>query len=694
MMDENVTANSKLQIVNCKWRHSASVRCEGVSRVVPCRRSAMARLFGACVTIFPALALWAAMIRPTLGAVDLAELQQAAIRSAVDRVAASVVRIETIGGLEQVEDVRFGTGPTTGLIIDPDGYIVSSAFNFSNKPASIIVRLPDGTRKSARLVSTDHARMIVLLKIDVDKPLPVCAIAPTSEMRVGQWTVALGRTFDGDRPNLSLGILSAKDRIWGKAIQTDASVSPNNYGGPLVDVQGRVMGVLTPLSPESADEAAGYEWYDSGIGFAIPADHIQKVLPRLKQGDLRPGLVGVTIRSQNIYVSEPVIAECRYKSPAAEAGLKPGDRIVEVEGREIARSAEFREEINRRYAGDKIELTVLRGTERLRKELTLAEKIPPYERPFLGVLPMRDGDEQGVKIRYIFADGPAAKAGIVAGDALLSLGGKQMNSRDELIEAMLEYQPDQPVDLEVLHDGKSVHRKFVLGKLSQSPPPGELPPAREAHEENKTKKPETGDIKLKIMEFPNDAFAYVPEHYDPGATYGLVVWLHGGRGLDWAQAVASWKPLCERYNLILVAPKSGDSKKWTPRDVDLVDGLIAEIAGRYNVDPLRVVVHGYETGGALASFVALRNRETIRAMALVEPQSTVLPPENDPQYRFAVYMAASAKSAAARSMEKASSELRDMKIPLMQKKLGDEHRYLNADELSELTRWIDMLDVI
>ena len=99
-------------------------------------------------------------------------------RAAVDRVAPSVVRIETVGGLERVSKVLFGTGPTTGLVVDPDGYIVSSAFNFVNKPASILVRLPDGTRKPAKLVATDHNRMLVLLKIDADKPLPVPEIAP------------------------------------------------------------------------------------------------------------------------------------------------------------------------------------------------------------------------------------------------------------------------------------------------------------------------------------------------------------------------------------------------------------------------------------------------------------------------------------------------------------------------------------
>ncbi len=154
--------------------------------------------------------------------------------------------------------------------------------------------------------------------------------------------------------------------------------------------------------------------------------------------------------------------------------------------------------------------------------------------------------------------------------------------------------------------------------MSESPPPAALPPASEKQTPGEAKGLETGKVKLKIAEFPNEAFAYVPENYDPNVPYGLVVWLHGDGGLDWAKAVASWKPLCERYDLILAAPKSADSKKWTPRDVELVNHLIAQIEGKYNVDPLRVVVHGYETGGTLASFVALRNREIIRAMAVVD----------------------------------------------------------------------------
>ena len=162
----------------------------------------------------------------------------------------------------------------------PTGYIVSSAFNFVQKPDSILVTLADGTRPPAKLVATDHSRMLVLLKVKSETALPVPEAVPANEMRVGQWAIAVGRTFEADKPNVSVGIVSALDRVWGRAIQTDAKISPNNYGGPLVDISGRVLGVLVPLSPDATSEVAGVEWYDSGIGFAVPLDHVLKVLPK------------------------------------------------------------------------------------------------------------------------------------------------------------------------------------------------------------------------------------------------------------------------------------------------------------------------------------------------------------------------------------------------------------------------------
>src|SRR4029079_14702337 len=106
------------------------------------------------------------------------------------------------------------------------------------------------------------SRQLVLLKVNVDAKLPVPEVAPRRDIRVGQWAIALGRTYESTSPNLSIGVISAVDRVWSKAIQTDAKISPSNYGGPLVDISGRVMGVLAPLTPESSSEIAGVDWYD------------------------------------------------------------------------------------------------------------------------------------------------------------------------------------------------------------------------------------------------------------------------------------------------------------------------------------------------------------------------------------------------------------------------------------------------
>jgi serine protease Do len=315
----------------------------------------------------PILVVAFMLLSAALVMADDADDEQAAIRAAVDRAAPSVVRIETIGGRDAL-----AAGPTTGLIVDPDGWIISSAFNFINQPTEILVRLPDGSRKPAKRIATDRLRMLVLLKIETDRPLPVCEVSPFDQLRVGQWTIAVGRAFEGQRPNLTVGILSATDRVWGKAVQTDAAVSPNNYGGPLLDIRGRVIGVLVPLSPEADDAMAGVEWYDSGIGFAVPMQQIHEVLPRMKNGeDLWPGSSGIGLKGPNLYTGEPIVAECLTKSSAATAGIQPGDRILEIDGRKIVRAADVKREIGCRYAGQKIRVSVQRGNDRLEREIVL-----------------------------------------------------------------------------------------------------------------------------------------------------------------------------------------------------------------------------------------------------------------------------------------------------------------------------------
>ncbi|MEX0792187.1 MAG: trypsin-like peptidase domain-containing protein, partial [Pirellulaceae bacterium] len=307
---------------------------------------------------------------------ELNQAEQAAIRAAVEKAQGWVVQIETVGGLERVGETLLTNSRTSGTIIDEDGHIVTSLFGLVTQPSSILVTLPGGKRLPAKVIARDHNRMLALLKVEPDEPLAEPEIVPRDKLRAGQWTIALGKIFSAEDANLSVGVLSATDRVWGKAIQTDAKISPNNYGGPLIDIQGRVMGILTPLSPQDTGELAGVEWYDSGIGFAVP---ISDILPRLdvwKEGtDLRSGLLGVSLKGNDVIVDPPAIGAVRYNSPAQQAGIEAGDVIVKAAGTEIVRQAQLKHILGGLYAEDTVNLTVKRGEEQIEVELTLAGEL-------------------------------------------------------------------------------------------------------------------------------------------------------------------------------------------------------------------------------------------------------------------------------------------------------------------------------
>lgn len=302
----------------------------------------------------------------------LAELRAQAVQRAAARVAPSVVQIESVGGAERVGTVAKGAGPTTGLVIGADGWILSSAFNLAHKPAGVLVRLADGMRHPARVTGVDPVRQLVLLRIEPSN-LPVPPTVPVREMRVGQSGIALGRTFETAAPSISVGIVSALSRLGGKAIQTDAKISPRNYGGPLVDLEGRVLGILVPLSPMAQSVSAGVEWYDSGIGFAIPLDGLAPVLDRLKKGDLRRGNLGASFREQEPYGAPPVVAATAAGSAARKGGLEPGDQIVAVDQKAVRHLADFRGAMSVRYAGDTVVLKIQRRGKPLSLRVTLAE---------------------------------------------------------------------------------------------------------------------------------------------------------------------------------------------------------------------------------------------------------------------------------------------------------------------------------
>jgi serine protease Do len=303
-----------------------------------------------------------------------------AFRAAAAKVQPSLVRIEGFGGIAPGVGgggyQAAGEGPTTGTILSSDGYIVTSTFNFLRKPPIITVVMPDGRRHVANLLGRDETRKICLLKVEGVSGLPVPEFAPRDEIKVGQWAVAIGVGFGANQPALSAGIISATSRISTKAIQTDANTSPANYGGPLVDVEGRVIGICVPLSPGSREEAAGAEWYDSGIGFAIPLNGLDGVLNRLKAGEtLKHPFLGVATEPFGEPPSGAQVKEVLPDSPAAKAGFEKDDKILKIAGAEILDVTHLRSVLNRHFAGDKIEIAIRRGEEE--KALTAELAVPP-----------------------------------------------------------------------------------------------------------------------------------------------------------------------------------------------------------------------------------------------------------------------------------------------------------------------------
>jgi S1-C subfamily serine protease len=249
-------------------------------------------------------------------------------------------------------------GKTTGVVLSADGWILVSRFALALEPTTVLITVPGrGTFRAVR-AGEDTSRGIALVKIDAAN-LPVPEFVHPDQVQVGQWAFALGRTFATDEPTVHLGIVSAKRRLFGRALQIDAYTSPANYGGPVVDLQGRVLGIAVPLSPTGRN--AGVEWYDSGIGFATTVADIQPLLARMQNGEvLQRGWLGVQLESAWLGPGAKIAAATK-DGAADKAGLKAGDVIVKVDGTAVRNGPHFQMLLSSHLGGDKVHLDVRRG---------------------------------------------------------------------------------------------------------------------------------------------------------------------------------------------------------------------------------------------------------------------------------------------------------------------------------------------
>ncbi len=299
---------------------------------------------------------------------------------------------ETVGSSFTIAD-----GATTGIVYSPDGFIITSSFNFIREPVVISVTLGDDRRLVAKLVARDQVRKIALLKVDADS-LAVPEWVDRTSVRIGQSAVALGLGFGGEHPSLSVGIISARNRMHGNAFQTDARLSPANYGGPVCDLHGRVIGIAVPMA-QRPGELAGIDMYDSGVGFAVPKDRVDEIVSVLQTGrSFYRGWLGIQINPRAR--DAVVIGNIADPSPMRAAGVLPGDKVIGAEDREIRHFGHLVQAIYMIPAGEPVYLLLERNERQFGKVVTLARNtelgdLPDLEEPFDPSTPTpQEGEEE------------------------------------------------------------------------------------------------------------------------------------------------------------------------------------------------------------------------------------------------------------------------------------------------------------
>src|SRR5579862_8441218 len=271
----------------------------------------------------------------------------------------------------------------SGVIVDPKGYIVTNR-HVIEKADRIRVRLqddPPGVQHDAKVIGDDQETDLAVIKITLDRTVPVAKLGNSDSMQVGDWVLAIGSPF-GQVGTVTAGIVSAKGRdiVPGRQfqsfIQTDAAINPGNSGGPLVNMNGEVIGINTAILSETNAYA--------GIGFALPSKTVVDVYNQLTgpEHKVSRGSIGITFDA----VQNPAIARVYGTgsgvtvssvvpgSPADQAGLKTGDTITSVDGKSVSKGNDLVSDIASRKPGSKVKLAFIRNGKSQEATVTIADR--------------------------------------------------------------------------------------------------------------------------------------------------------------------------------------------------------------------------------------------------------------------------------------------------------------------------------
>ncbi|MDO9768197.1 Do family serine endopeptidase [Glaesserella parasuis] len=362
-------------------------------------------------------------------------------------------------------------GEGSGVIIDAKkGYVVTNNHVIDNAD-KITVKLEDGREFKAKLVGADPMSDVALIQLENPKNLTEIKIADSDKLRVGDFTVAIGNPF-GLGQTVTSGIVSALGRSTGDIdegyesyIQTDAAVNRGNSGGPLINLNGELIGINTAIISPSGGNA--------GIAFAIPSNMANNLVQQIIEfGEVKRGLLGIKGGELNADLAKAFdvnaqqgafVSEVMPESAAAKAGLKAGDVITGLNGQKIRSFAELRAKVATTGAGKEIELTYLRDGKEKNVKVTL-QSDEQTKTSAKSLLPSLNGAElsnynekgiKGVEITKVEKNSLAEARGFRKGDVIVGVNRRTIENLGEL-RKVLDSNPSA-IALNILRDGSNFY---------------------------------------------------------------------------------------------------------------------------------------------------------------------------------------------------------------------------------------------
>ncbi|MDR0785530.1 MAG: Do family serine endopeptidase [Treponema sp.] len=422
-------------------------------------------------------------------ALSIAEGLQSAFRSVSDKVLPSIVEINTVS-IKQQQTPNFNGVPWDFFFgprnREPDERGERREFRSSGLGSGIIVKLEKGVYYvltnnhviedaneisvkvnsdkdySAKLVGRDERKDLAMISFETRDSYPVATLGDSDAVRVGDWAIAIGNPL-GYMSSVTIGVVSAVGRTGGPAnnindfIQTDASINHGNSGGALVNIHGEVIGINTWIASNGVNSGS------VGLGFAIPINNAKRSIDEfISKGEISYGWLGVSLTDADKDFAKALSVDGKYGalasnifigSPAEKGGIRPGDFITKVNGKEARNTNQLTRMVGELKPGDKSVFTVIRDGREQDFTVTIEERANEVAAdnkklwPGLYVVPLTDEvknslnldkNAQGIYIAQIIDQSPAAIIGMKRGDRILSINGKQVKDFADFYKVLRE----------------------------------------------------------------------------------------------------------------------------------------------------------------------------------------------------------------------------------------------------------------